>query len=95
MPKPNENTAVTQLQIDGAVNAGHINFKGATPDTAKNWHTGEFESWAYDKFGYGKENAFYGGTLVNGAKVHIYYLPDRDGFILLRANESPATYNVK
>jgi len=88
---PKEKEKVTQEEVDGAVNIDQ--FLGAQPDPAKNWHKGQFEPWTMD-FGYEDGFPLYGGALVNGNNVHIYYLPKKDKTILLARNETPKTYNV-
>ena len=95
MPKPTDGSPVTQEQIKAAVNYTAFSQHNPVPDGSKAWHQGQLEGWAVNKFGYGADGiAFYGGALSGSTKIHLYYLPDRDGFILLQLNETPANYNV-
>jgi hypothetical protein len=92
MPKKGE--SVTQGQIDADINIDK--FDGAKPDPDKKWHQGVdggglFEAWSL-KFGYEDGFPLYGGALVGGKKVHIYYLPKTDQTILLKAGETPDNY---
>jgi hypothetical protein len=91
MPKPADGSAVTQDQIDKAVNIAHFP-KPVVPDIRTKWHEGQWESWANGTVYNGGTQV---GTGINQSSVHIYWLEHSDQFILLRPNEKPGDYGVK
>jgi len=91
MALPPENSAVTQDQINAAINIG--NFPGSTPGS--NWHYGQFEPWAL-QFGYENGMPLYGSVIFNGASVHMYWLNDgHQQPIIMTNGQTPATYGVE
>lgn len=92
MPTPTLGSAVTQDQVNAAVNIA--DFPAATPG-AKEWHTGLFEPWTIP-FGYPDGMAVYGEVVVGEASYHIYWLNDgHQAPIILKQGQTPADYGVE
>ncbi|MFZ7092714.1 hypothetical protein [Primorskyibacter sp. 2E233] len=91
MPLPTEDSAVTQAQVNAAVNLA--NFPGAVPGE-KGWHYGQLEGWAFE-FGYPEGIPIYAECVAGGASYHIYWLNDgHQAPIILGIGQTPATYGV-
>ncbi|MGD2087815.1 MAG: hypothetical protein PVH61_16675 [Candidatus Aminicenantes bacterium] len=100
MNEPVIGSAVTQEQIDGALNYSSFSDDGLTPDSEKNWHQGpesggQFEPWSI-AFGYPEGFPRYGGTKTSsGVKIHIYWLPTKSGTCILPPGKTPQDYGIE
>ncbi|MEZ4453829.1 MAG: hypothetical protein R3B09_30515 [Nannocystaceae bacterium] len=89
---PPRDSALTQAQVNHALNIQY--FQGSVPagGRAGNWHEGQFEPWAL-QFGYPGGMPLY--AHVNPGNYHIYWLNDgHQAPIILMPGQTPADYQI-
>jgi hypothetical protein len=90
MPKPNDGDVLTPEQVASSLNAS--SFPGCVID--KDWHIGQFESWAL-QFGYPDGMPIYGGIIFQDVRYHVYYLNDQHQVPLIMGNgQTPQEWDV-
>ncbi len=82
---PSDGDTLTAAEIQSAVNIGSF---GGNVTVDKNWHYGLYHNWAIG-YGYSNGMPLYGGVKCGGSKYHIYWLKDRNKYVILSSAQEP------